>query len=51
LFQDTVASLELIPGTGGAYEVSLDDRLIFSKKQTGRYPETAELGDKIKAKV
>ena len=29
--------------SGGVFEVSVDDRLIFSKKKEGRFPEDEEI--------
>ena len=37
----------LIQGSGGQLEVVLDGKLIFSKKQTGRWPEVSEIVDQI----
>jgi selenoprotein W-related protein len=39
--------LTLIPGSGGQFEVVVNDELLFSKKQAGRYPELSELKDAI----
>jgi selenoprotein W-related protein len=33
----------LIKGQGGVFEVVLDGKLIFSKKQSGRFPEPKEI--------
>jgi selenoprotein W-related protein len=33
----------LIKGSGGVFEVTADDRLIFSKRATGRFPEEEEI--------
>jgi selT/selW/selH-like putative selenoprotein len=33
----------LVRGSGGEFEVSVDGRLIFSKKQAGRFPDTSEV--------
>jgi len=38
---------QLIKGGGGVFEVSLDDRLIFSKKKVGRFPEPGEIEAQI----
>ena len=38
-----VQSLEIIPSMGGVFEVSLNGDLIFSKKESGRFPETSEI--------
>jgi selenoprotein W-related protein len=35
--------VELIASSGGVYEVTVDGRLIFSKKKTGRFPEAGEV--------
>ena len=34
---------ELKPGTRGSFEVFLNNQLIFSKLQTGRFPEDNEI--------
>lgn len=39
----------LIPGSGGQFEVVVNDQLVFSKKAKGRYPEIAELNEAIAA--
>jgi selenoprotein W-related protein len=41
----------LIKGSGGQFEVVLDGKLIFSKKQQGRFPDHAEVIEKIPASV
>ena len=33
----------LIEGSGGIFDVKVDGRLIFSKKETGRFPEDHEV--------
>ncbi|MCA9784565.1 MAG: Rdx family protein [Candidatus Cloacimonetes bacterium] len=33
----------LIAGSGGVFDVVVDGRLIYSKKQTGRFPEPEEI--------
>ncbi len=33
----------LIRSRGGVFEISLDDELLFSKKQEGRFPEPGEI--------
>ncbi|UCC81779.1 MAG: Rdx family protein [Gemmatimonadota bacterium] len=35
--------VELIKGGGGAFEVCLDGKLVFSKLSAGRFPETEEI--------
>lgn len=43
IFQDTIASVRLVPGGGGVYDVRVNGKLVFSKKQAGRFPELDEL--------
>jgi selT/selW/selH-like putative selenoprotein len=33
----------LVKGTSGVFEITVDGRLAFSKKQLGRFPEDAEI--------
>ncbi len=38
---------ELIQGTGGVFEVSFNNSLLFSKKELGRFPNENEIEDLI----
>jgi selenoprotein W-related protein len=33
----------LIPSSGGVYEITFGDALIYSKKETGKFPEPQEI--------
>jgi selT/selW/selH-like putative selenoprotein len=37
------AEVELVPGVGGVFEITVDGRLAYSKKQTGRFPTDEEV--------
>jgi selenoprotein W-related protein len=37
------AEVELVPGVGGVFEITVDGQLKFSKKQTGRFPTDEEV--------
>ena len=37
------ADVELVPGVGGVFEITVDGILKFSKKQTGRFPSVDEV--------
>lgn len=39
----------LIPSGGGVFEVVVDGRLVFSKKQLSRHAEPGEIADAIRA--
>jgi len=37
------AEVELVPGVGGVFEITVDGQLKFSKKQIGRFPTDEEV--------
>ena len=39
------AEIELVKSSGGVFEVTVDGRLVFSKKKLGRFPTDAEIDD------
>ncbi len=39
----------MIEGSGGVFDVHVDDTRVWSKDETGRFPEHHEVLDKIKA--
>lgn len=45
------SEVTIIPSSGGVLEVSLNDELIFSKKNLDRYPEKDEVEDLVKEKI
>jgi selT/selW/selH-like putative selenoprotein len=34
---------EIVKGDGGVFDVEVDDRLVFSKRLVGRFPEDDEI--------
>lgn len=38
-----LTSLELVPATGGRFEVSFDGNLVYSKLKTGEFPDEMEI--------
>ena len=40
--KNAVTALELRPSTGGIFEVSVNGRTVFSKRQLGRFPNEGE---------
>ncbi len=47
-FGRQIEALTLIPSDGGRYELTVDDQLLFSKKQTGQHVEPAVLLDLVR---
>jgi len=41
----------LIKGRGGVFEISVGNELIFSKKQSGRFPQPGEVERELGARV
>lgn len=50
-YKNKINKLELIPSSGGVYEISLGDETIFSKKELDRYPEEGEIKELLKNKL
>ena len=48
-FKQDITMLKLVPSEGGRFEVSSDDKLIFSKLETDRFPEYDEIKQALKA--
>lgn len=42
-FEPEIARITLIPADGGAFEVMVNDKLVFSKLQSGRHTDPAEV--------
>lgn len=41
--KEIIADIELIPSDGGAFEVKVDGKLIYSKLETGRHADPPEI--------
>lgn len=47
-FEDEIGELTLKPGTGGVFEVHADGKLVWSRKDQGRFPEITELKQAVR---
>jgi selenoprotein W-related protein len=47
-FEPDIESITLIPSEGGRYEVTVNDKLVYSKLQTGRHPNPGEVMGLVK---
>jgi len=43
--------VKIIPSSGGVFEITLDDKLIFSKKKLGRFPNKNEVEETVRNEV
>jgi len=48
---DELAEVALIPATGGTFDVLLDDALLWSRKDQGRFPEMKELKQIVRDRI
>ena len=42
-FEHEIEAITLVPSDGGRFEVTVNDKLVYSKLQTGRHAETGEV--------
>jgi len=47
-FDTDLGEVALVPGTGGIFEVRVDDELVWSRKEQGRFPEAKELKQRVR---
>jgi selenoprotein W-related protein len=51
-FADELGSVTLIPDqTGGVFEVRIDDELVWSRKEHGRFPDIKELKQIVRDRI
>jgi selenoprotein W-related protein len=50
-FEPHVSSWKLIPSRGGAFEVTVNGDLVYSKIKTGRHAEIDEVRQLLQAKL
>jgi selenoprotein W-related protein len=46
-----IRRLELVPGTGGIFDVDVDGEQVFTKRMLGRYPEPHEVIPLVQARM
>ncbi len=47
-FDQEISELTLKPGTGGVFEVTANDALVWSRTAAGRFPEITELKQRVR---
>jgi selenoprotein W-related protein len=47
----SITEFALVPASGGVFEVTVGDELVFSKKDLERFPEEGELERLITARI
>ncbi|HVY20456.1 MAG TPA: SelT/SelW/SelH family protein [Bauldia sp.] len=47
-FEDELGGVTLAPGTVGIFVVKVDGRVVWSRKEEGRFPEITELKQRVR---
>lgn len=47
-FDGDISELTLQPASGGIFEIYVDQQLVWSRKQEGRFPEITELKQRVR---
>lgn len=50
-FSTELGEAALVPGTGGIFEVRVDDEVIWSREEMGRFPDIKELKQLVRDRV
>ena len=50
-FEAEVGEVALVPGTGGIFEVRVDEEIVWSRKERGRFPDIKELKQLVRDHV
>jgi selenoprotein W-related protein len=50
-FEEKLESLSLVPSDGGRFEVTVNDKLVYSKLSTGRHAQAGEVLGLVRAVV
>lgn len=50
-FEQELAEVALVPGSGGVFDVSVDGERVWSRAERGRFPELRELKALVRDRV
>jgi selenoprotein W-related protein len=50
-FEDRINAITLVPSDGGAFEVTVDEVLVYSKLETGRHADEGEIAGLIRGRL
>lgn len=51
VFKKDIEELVLVPSDGGRFELFVDDEQVYSKLETGRFPENRDVIKKLDARL
>lgn len=50
-FEKEIGEVALMPGTGGVFEVRVDNETVWSRKDEGRFPDAKELKQRVRDRI
>lgn len=50
-FEEELDEVALSPGSGGTFDISLNEKTIFSRAKEGRFPESKELKQLVRDQI
>jgi len=50
-FRNDLAHVALVPSSGGAFEILVDGKTLYSKLETGRFPTEKEILEELEKAV
>lgn len=50
-FEEDLLSVALKPGTNGIFEITVNNQLVFSRKEAGRFPEAKEVKQLVRDQI
>jgi selenoprotein W-related protein len=50
-FKQQIKDLKLIPSKGGCFEISINGELIYSKLETGKFPDEKSILETVRKRV
>lgn len=50
-FDGELGEVALVPSTGGIFEITVDEHLLWSRKAEGRFPEAKEIKQRLRDQI
>jgi selenoprotein W-related protein len=50
-YKQQIEDLTLVPSKGGCFELKVDGKLIYSKLETGRFPDESEIVTQVGSRL